>query len=167
MSSISWVDGLVAFCLVIPGIRGWQSGLVAGLLRLAGLLVGLFLGWKLPAAHALVHGWWPAMSGPSLPWIGAFLGGVAGWFVGAVAAWIWHRSTRGQPIGWLDRTAGLALGISKGALFVLVLLSCIELSLPGMRSQIRASWVGKNALAPVLEVLSTWGSRHLGLEGWR
>lgn len=167
MSAITWVDGLVAFCLVIPGIRGWQSGLVAGLLRLAGVIVGMFLGWKLPGAHGLVQGWWPGMSPMALPWVAAMTGGVAGWIVGAIAAWIWRRSTRGQPIGWIDRTAGLALGVSKGALFVLVLLSCIELSLPGMRSQIRTSWVGRMALAPVIEGLSAWGTRHLRLEGRR
>ena len=66
MSAITWVDGLVAFCLVIPGIRGWQSGLVAGLLRLAGVIVGMFLGWKLPGAHGLVQGWWPGMSPTAL-----------------------------------------------------------------------------------------------------
>lgn len=167
MSSISWVDGLVVFCLVMPGIRGWQSGLVAGLLRLAGVLAGAFLGWKLPGAHVLVHGWWPEIPAQALPWSCALLGAIAGWVVGSIIAWIWRRSTRGQPIGWIDRVAGLALGLSKGAIFVLVLLSCIETALPGMRSQIRSSWVGKKAVAPMVEQMSAWGARHLRPEGRR
>lgn len=167
MSAFSWIDGLVLFCLAIPAIRGWQSGIVSGLLRLAGLLVGGALGWTLPVVHDLFHGWRPEFPAVSLPWICAFLCAILGWLVGAIAAWFWRRSTRDQPVGWIDRLAGLALGLSKGAAFTLILLASIQTALPAMRTQIRSSWTGAHAVAPVVDWLSAWGARRLRPESPR
>lgn len=161
MSVVSWIDGLVLFCLAIPAIRGWQSGIVSGVLRLAGLLVGGTLGWTLPVVHGLAQGWRPELPTASLPWICAFACALLGWLLGAVVAWIWRRSTRDQPVGWVDRIAGLALGLSKGAAFTLILLASIQTALPAMRSQIRSSWTGAHAVAPAVDRLSAWGLRRL------
>lgn len=165
MNGISWIDGLVAVCLVVPAIRGWQSGLVAGLLRLAGILGGAVIGWMLPFAHALCHRLRPELPISVLPWLCAFLGAILGWFLGILCAWLWRRFTKEEPVGWIDRGVGLVLGFSKGAVFVLVLLAAIQTALPGMRSQIRNSWAGRQALAPVVEYVASWGGRHLFKSG--
>lgn len=161
MSGFSWIDGLVVFCLVVPAIRGWRSGLVAGVLRLGGILIGLAMGWMLPLAHDVCHRFRPGLSEGALPWVCAFVGAILGWIAGILAGWLWMRFTKDEPIGWADRAAGLALGLSKGAVFVLVLLAAIQTALPVMRTQIRASWTGRHALAPLVECAASWAGRHL------
>lgn len=161
MNAFSWIDGLVAFCLVMPAIRGWQTGLVSGLLRLAGILLGALLGWTLTSVHGVFHMWRPEVPVGSLPWISALVCAVAGWVVGSVAAWLWWRATKDQPVGWFDRIAGMALGLSKGAVFCLILLAGIQTAMPPMRAQVRQSWVGSHAVAPIVERISSWGAKHI------
>lgn len=162
MSSLSWIDGLVAFCLVMPAIRGWQSGIVPGLLRLGGLVAGAAAGWTFADVLApLILKVFENLPLAAMPWICAALSALVGWNLGTLVGWLWRRSTKDDPLGWIDRVAGMFLGLAKGAAFVLVLLSAIQTALPGMRAQIRSSFVGSHAVAPMVESLATWGMRQL------
>lgn len=161
MSSLSWIDGLVAFCLVMPAIRGWQSGIVPGLLRLGGIAGGAALGWIFAdTLQPLVLKVFANLPLSAMPWICAVLCALVGWNLGTLAGWFWRRSTKDDPVGWIDRAAGMGLGLAKGAGFVLVLLSAIQTALPGMRAQIQDSFVGSHAVAPMVESLASWGMRH-------
>ena len=161
MTSLSWIDGLVALCLVLPAIRGWQSGIVPGILRLLGIVGGAAAGWIFSdALQPLVLKVFANLPVVAMPWICAGLCALLGWNLGTLAGWLWRRSTKDDPVGWIDRAAGSALGLAKGAGFVLVLLSAIQTALPGMRSQIRSSFVGSHAIAPMVESLATWGLRQ-------
>lgn len=162
MNSITWIDGLVAICLFLPALRGWQSGLVPGLLRLGGIILGGAAGWFFAGSlQGLVLRFLPHLPVGAMPWICATLCALIGWNLGALAGWFWRRSTKDDPIGWIDRFAGLVLGMAKGAAFVMVLLAAIQTALPGMRAQIRASLVGSHAVAPLVESVAAWGARQL------
>lgn len=161
MTSLSWIDGLVALCLVLPAIRGWQSGIVPGLLRLAGIVGGAAAGWTFhEALQPLVLKVFAHLPAAAMPWVCALVGALVGWNLGTLAGWLWRRSTKDDPVGWLDRAAGAGLGLAKGAGFVLVLLSAIQVALPGMREQIQSSFAGRHAVAPVVETMASWGLRQ-------
>lgn len=161
MSSVSWIDGLVGICLVLPAIRGWQSGIVPGLLRLAGIVGGAAAGWFFAdTLQPLVLKVFANLPVAAMPWICAAVCALVGWNLGTLAGWFWRRSTKDDPVGWIDRLAGMGLGIAKGAAFVLVLLSAIQTALPGMRTQIQESYVGSRAVAPLVESIAGWGMRQ-------
>lgn len=161
MNSLSWIDGLVALCLVLPAIRGWQSCIVPGLLRLGGIVGGAAAGWTFSdSLQPLVHQVFAHLPMAAMPWVCAVVCALVGWNLGTLAGWLWKRSTQDDPVGWVDRAAGAGLGLAKGAGFVLVLLSALQTALPGMRSQIQASFVGRQAVAPLVESLASWGLRH-------
>jgi len=162
MNSPTWIDGLVAFCLVMPAIRGWQSGLVPGLLRLGGLVAGAAAGWTFAEPlQVWVLRVFPHLPHTAMPWICALLCAVVGWNLGALFGWLWRRSTKDDPIGWIDHIAGMALGLVKGAAFVLVLLAAIQTTMPGTRAEIHNSLVGSRALGPVIESVAVWGGKQL------
>jgi len=157
---LTWVDGLVAVCLVLPAIRGWQSGIVPGLLRLGGILGGAWIGWAFtPELQGFALRLVPGLSGATVPWFCAVGCAVLGWGAGGLAGWLWHRSTRDNPVGWLDRLAGAALGLGKGAIFVVVLLAAVQVAMPSTRASIHKAQVGRMELLPLVESVATWGVR--------
>ncbi|MCB9496097.1 MAG: CvpA family protein [Fibrobacteria bacterium] len=166
LAGFSWIDGLLALCLLVPAIRGWQTGLVPGLLRLGGVVGGALVGWfQAPLVTGLVPDGVGLPPEAALPWVAALGCAVLGWVVGIVAGWAWRRSTKGDPIGWLDRVAGGVLGAAKGAAFALVFLAVLQTSLPATRPHLQHSLVGSQAVAPLVHRLASLGTELLHSEG--
>lgn len=162
---MNWIDFLVSGCVLVPGISGFRAGLVAGLLKMAGILAGLALAvWKMPLLTQLAAttlDW----KGPGAP-LGALATGVfAGWILGMLAGWGWKKFSEGTQIGWADRFAGFAMGAAKGSLFALVLLAGATIAAPGLRQDIQASWVGRHALDPAVGATRTWLEGRI--EAWK
>lgn len=160
LHALGWVDGLVALCLAVPAIRGWQTGIVPGLLRLGGILGGAWMGWAFTPElkdHALRLV--PGLGPSTAPWFCALASALLGWGVGGLAGWLWNRSTRDNPVGWIDRGSGAVLGLAKGAALVVVLLAAAQVAIPSARSDIRTSQVGRLELLPMVESVASWGLR--------
>lgn len=162
---MNWIDFLVSGCILVPGISGFRSGLVAGLLKMAGMLAGLALAvWKMPlATHfaATTLG----IKGSGAPLAALALGVFIGWILGMLAGWAWKRFADGTQLGWADRLAGFAMGAVKGTAFALVFLAGASIATPALRADIKASWVGRNALDPAVNATRVWMEGRI--EAWK
>lgn len=162
---MNWIDFLVSACLAVPAISGFRNGLVAGLLKAAGILVGLGLAvWKMPLAIGLSTSTL-GISAATAPMAVFASGALAGWILGSLMGWAWKRFSEGTEIGVADRLAGLAVGLVKGTVFALVLLSLLAIGMPTVRSDLQASWTGRHALEPAVKSTRTWLESRF--EAWK
>ncbi len=165
MTGMNGIDILVLVCVAFPAVSGVRHGLVAGLLRLAGLFAGLALAvWKMPLASQFA-GTTLGIGGTGAPLAALVAGLLAGWILGMLAGWAWKRFSEGTQIGWADRLAGLAMGLVKGAAFALVLLAGASIAAPNLRAAIRSSWTGKHALEPAVNTTRVWMEGRI--EAWK
>jgi S1-C subfamily serine protease len=127
VTSLDWIAvGVIVICALI----GLRRGLIGGLLGLAGIVVGAYVGAKL--APEILSG----SESPYTPLVA--LGGAAV----LVILFQSIASTAGSairtslfvipPLRWLDSLGGLALGAVAGAAIVWV-LGAVALHLPGQR----------------------------------
>lgn len=152
----NWVDLGVAIVLVIPLASGLKNGLVASLIRGATLLAaGAVAVWQMPwlAQHLATPLGLGTMTSP-LAIFGAAI--ATGWILGMLLGKVWKMVSEGT-VGWADRAAGGAVGLIKGAAISLVLLAGLSLASPAAKTAIGESWVGRMALAPVVQ----WGREAL------
>jgi len=162
---MNWIDFLVSGCVLVPGISGFRSGLVAGLLKLAGIVAGVALAiWKMPlithvAATTL------GFQGPGAPLAALGMGVFVGWILGMLAGWAWKKFSENTQIGWADRFAGFAMGALKGTAFALALLAGASIATPALRADIKASWVGRHALEPAVNATRVWMEGRI--EAWK
>jgi S1-C subfamily serine protease len=127
---VTSIDWIVAGVIAISALIGLRRGLIGGLLGLAGIVVGAYLGAKL--APELLSG----RESPYTPLVA--LGG-------AIVLVILFQSIASMagsairtslfvlpPLRWLDSLGGLVLGAAAGAAIVWV-MGAVALHLPGQR----------------------------------
>ncbi|MEW6274527.1 MAG: CvpA family protein [Bacillota bacterium] len=149
---MNWLDIVFLIIIAWSAWRGFAAGLIAGLARLAGLFLGLVMAFNyaVPLAQYAdkqwhlqdkITGWWPVPPGregfpglgklpqffaPGLIEIVAFL------LIFLVVAQLTYRvgsmvaaAGRAVFLGPVDRLGGLALGILRGVVIVLVFLALL------------------------------------------
>lgn len=162
---MNWIDFLVSGCVLVPAISGFRNGLIAGLLRAAGILAGIGLVvWKMP----FVTGFAISMLGfqkAGAPLAALGFGVVGGWLIGILAGWAWKKASDGTQVGKADRFAGFAVGAIKGSLLALVVLAGITIAIPSARADVSSSWTGKHALEPAVKSTRLWLEGRL--EAWK
>lgn len=162
---MNWIDFLVSGCVLVPAISGFRSGLVAGLLKAAGILAGIALAvWKMPFLVQFASGTL-GFSAASAPLAALATGIVGGWLLGMIAGWAWKKASEGTEIGMADRFAGFAMGATKGLALALVVLAGLSIALPGARADLAKSWTGSHALDPVVKTTRTWIEGRI--EAWK
>ncbi|SHI67654.1 CvpA family protein [Desulfofundulus thermosubterraneus] len=149
---MNWLDLVLLWIIAWSTWRGMQTGLVAGLARLCGLLVGLVLAREFQAPlAAYISRQWPLEqwlnSWIASPAIGLAPGSLTGWNrylaqgLLEVLSFVVILLVAARLIGWLgqilagaarfsllgpvDRAGGLVLGIVRGVLAAGVLLAVI------------------------------------------
>jgi len=162
---VNWIDFLVSGCVLMPAISGFRVGLVAGLLKAAGILAGIALAvWKMPflVQFATATLGFSSTSAPLAALATGFLGG---WILGMLAGWAWKKASEGTEIGWADRFAGFAVGAIKGVVLTLAVLAGLSIALPGARADLARSWTGRHALEPLVKTTRTWVEGRI--EAWK
>lgn len=149
---MNWLDLFLLWMIGWSTWRGVQTGLVAGLTRLCGLLVGLFLAREFQAPlAAYLRQQWPLdqwiKSWFSAPAIGQAPGPLSGWdlyiaqgllevlsfmaillVAARLIGWLGQllaRAARFSFLGPVDRVGGLVLGIVRGIVAAAILLAAI------------------------------------------
>lgn len=117
------IDIVVVALIALLALRGWYRGFVIEALDLVGLLVGVFLAFRLgPAVGFVVRG----MTGASDA-VGRFVGGVIvliGVGVGsAVLARMLQRRVRLPGLNMINRASGAGLAMAWGTFLATVVLS--------------------------------------------
>lgn len=162
--SANWIDLLVLVLVGVPAAIGFKDGLVAGLLRGAGLVLFSVLGiWKM-AAIATWIGKVLGMSAISAPLAVLATALILGWIFGMFAAWAWKKFSAGA-IGWTDHLAGGIFGAVKGAVVALVMLGGLTLLSSSARASAQRSWLGQHALGPAFEATRGWVEKKI--HQWR
>lgn len=162
---MNWIDFLVSGCVLMPAISGFRVGLVAGLLKAAGILAGIALAvWKMPflVQFATATLGFSSTSAPLAALATGFLGG---WSLGMLAGWAWKKASEGTEIGWADRFAGFAVGAIKGVVLTLAVLAGLSIALPSARADLARSWTGRHALEPLVKTTRTWVEGRI--EAWK
>jgi len=162
---MNWIDFLVSGLVLMPAISGFRNGLIAGLLRAAGILAGLALAvWKMPLLTNIGMTTLGCQKS-TVPFFVLAFGIVGGWLLGTLAGWAWKKASDGTEIGFADRAAGFAVGMVKGSLLALAILAALTIAMPAMRGQLQASWTGRHALEPAVKSTRTWMEGRI--EAWR
>lgn len=162
---MNWIDFLVSGCVLVPGISGFRTGLITGLLKLLGIVAGIALVvWKMPLVtkFATVT---LGFQGSGAPLAALAFGVFIGWIVGMLAGWGWKRFSEGTQVGWADRFAGFAMGAIKGTLLALGLLAGLSIATPSIRSDLATSWVGRHAFEPAVKTTRVWIEGRI--EAWK
>lgn len=136
---MTWVDGVVLAWVAISALLGYQRGLTAQLVSLAGLALGGFAGARI--GPLLLP------DGDSSPWvpfaslIGALVGALLLQAVASVAgARLRNRLDRRPPLKVADATGGIVLGTALGlAIAWLAAVAALQLDRPGLRGAVRDS----------------------------
>lgn len=136
---MTWVDGVVLVWLAISALLGYQRGLTAQLVSLAGLALGGFAGARI--GPLLLP------DGDSSPWvpfaslIGALVGALLLQAVASVAgARLRSRLGRRPPLKAADGAGGIVLGAALGlAIAWLAAVAALQLDRPGLRGAVRDS----------------------------
>lgn len=162
---MNWIDFLVSGCVLVPAISGFRVGLVAGLLKAAGILAGIGLSvWKMPVLVQFATATL-GFSSASAPLAALAAGIVGGWLLGMLAGWAWKKASEGTEIGMADRFAGFAMGAVKGLLLTLAVLAGLSIALPGARADLARSWTGSHALEPAVKATRAWIEGRI--EAWK
>jgi membrane protein required for colicin V production len=149
---VNWLDLLLLWLIIWPAWRGVQTGLIASLARVCGLLIGLVLAreYHAPLAEYIGRHW------PINQWLGSWNAPPASIFINeSLSEWYQHLSrgtlelvsfivillltawliswlgqivTTAAGIGLLgpvNRVGGLILGISRGVLAAVIFLAVL------------------------------------------
>jgi len=154
---MTWVDGVVLAWIAISALLGYQRGLTAQLVSLAGLAVGGFAGARI--GPLLLP------DGDSSPWvpfaslIGALVGALLLQAVASVlGARLRNRLDRRPPLKAADGAGGIVLGTALGlAIAWLAAVAALQLDRPGLRGAVRDSAIlsGLVEAVPPRSVLRT------------
>jgi membrane protein required for colicin V production len=110
---MNWLDILILISLAASVIGGLTTGIVRGLVNLAGLILGIFLAGLY---YETAAGWLGFISNADIAKAAAFLLIVAAVMVvaGLVGALL-HKLISAVLLGWLDHLLGGVLGLLIGA----------------------------------------------------
>jgi S1-C subfamily serine protease len=136
---VSWVDAVVVLWIVLSAVIGFQRGLTAQIVSLAGLAVGAFLGAKLGPVFL--------PGGSDSPWVpvASLIGALVGALLLQTAASILGgRLRKGlsavAPLKVADGLGGIAIGAGLGlAVAWLTAVAALQLDRPALSSTVRNS----------------------------
>jgi S1-C subfamily serine protease len=136
---MTWVDGLVLAWVAISALLGYQRGLTAQLVSLAGLAIGGFAGARIGPLFL--------PDGDSSPWVpfaslvGALVGALLLQAVASVAgARLRNRLDHRPPLKAADGAGGIVLGTALGlAIAWLAAVAALQVDRPGLRTAVRDS----------------------------
>jgi membrane protein required for colicin V production len=138
MNALDWV---IVTILIVSVLSAAKTGLVVQVCSLAGAAAGLILAcWNYQRPLPWLSGW---IRPPALAEVVSFLlialaTMVAAGLLGRLLRW----SIRSIGLGWLDRLAGAAFGLAKGAVIVLILVVALAAFAP------KAGFFRGSAFAP-------------------
>lgn len=121
---MNWVDWIVLGIVGVSILTGLMKGAVRTVFSLAGLAVGLFVASRESGALGIVLS---RVVSPRYAAVLAFLLIFLGiGLVFALAGWLLRKAIEKLLLTWLDRVAGGALGLLRGAVIVGVLALAVE-----------------------------------------
>jgi membrane protein required for colicin V production len=171
MRAINWVDAVLAIIVALNCILGIRRGIFREFFNLAGIVLGLFAGFRLYEALGWnIEGWLDAK--PAVANLVAF---VAIFCVIAFgASWLGHLLHKGAKrlfVGWLDRLAGGVFGFARGVVFasVTALVFALFPFFPRLEKDLGTSLLGPHVVkvAPALYgavMKKVRGPEHEGLD---
>lgn len=171
MRAINWVDAVLAIMVAVNCVLGIRRGIFREFFNLAGIVLGLFAGFRLYEALGWnIEGWLEAK--PAVANLVAF---VAIFCVIAFgASWLGHLLHKGAKrlfVGWLDRLAGGVFGFARGVVFasVTALVFALFPFFPRLEKDLGTSLLGPHIVkvAPALYgavMKKVRGPEHEGLD---
>jgi membrane protein required for colicin V production len=112
---VNWIDLSLILVLLLFGVRGYFKGLFREVLSLSGLVLGFMVAVRYNEAVAAVgETYWDVS--PLILKGAAFIGVFfIVYFLLNLVGWLLHRSERALFFRTFNRVGGVAIGISKGA----------------------------------------------------
>jgi S1-C subfamily serine protease len=154
---VTWVDAAVVVWVVLAAFVGYQRGLTAQLLSLAGLAVGGLVGSRV--------GPFFLRGGDSSPWVAlaSLIGALGGALVfqtaaGVIGARLRRRVAARKPLELADGAGGIVVGAALGLMIAwLGAVAALQLDRPGLRAAVRDSAIlsGLVDAVPPRSVLQT------------
>lgn len=154
---MTWVDALVLLWVVVSAFVGYQRGLTAQLVSLAGLAIGGLVGARV--GPLFLRG------GESSPWVAfaSLIGALVGALVLQTAASILgarlrRRVAKRKPLEVADGAGGIMIGAALGLVIAwLGAVAALQVDRPGVRSAVRDSAIlsGLVDAVPPRSVLQT------------
>ncbi|MBW1982961.1 MAG: CvpA family protein [Deltaproteobacteria bacterium] len=134
IANLNILDVLLFSLLAISVVRGFMLGMIRQVVSLLGILAAFFAAGRYYKVFAVAM----AAHLPALPYgsyISYALLFVASWLLVVLLGSLLGRFTRAALMGWADRLLGTAMGLVKGVLVVVVVVTVLTLFLPA-RSRI-------------------------------
>jgi membrane protein required for colicin V production len=171
MRAINWVDAVLAIIVALNCILGIRRGIFREFFNLAGIVLGLFAGFRLYEALGWnIEGWLEAK--PAVANLVAFVAIFCAIAFGA--SWLGHLLHKGAKrlfVGWLDRLAGGVFGFARGVVFASVTALVVALFpfFPRLERDLGTSLLGPHVVkvAPALYgavMKKVRGPEHEGLD---
>jgi membrane protein required for colicin V production len=171
MRAINWVDAVLAIIVALNCILGIRRGIFREFFNLAGIVLGLFAGFRLYEALGWnIEGWLDAK--PAVANLVAFVAIFCAIAFGA--SWLGHLLHKGAKrlfVGWLDRLAGGVFGFARGVVFasVTALVFALFPFFPRLEKDLGTSLLGPHVVkvAPALYgavMKKVRGPEHEGLD---
>jgi membrane protein required for colicin V production len=171
MRGINWVDAVIAIIVALNCVLGMRRGIFREFFNLAGIVLGLFAGFRLYEALGWsLEGWLEAK--PAVANLVAFVAIFCAIAFGA--SWLGHLLHKGARrlfVGWLDRLAGGIFGFARGLVFasVTALVFALFPFFPRLEKDLGTSLLGPHVVkvAPALYgavMKKVRGPEHEGLD---
>jgi membrane protein required for colicin V production len=169
--AINWVDAVLAIIVAVNCVLGIRRGIFREFFNLAGIVLGLFVGFRLYEALGWnIEGWLDAK--PAVANLAAFV--VIFCAIAFGASWLGHLLHKGAKrlfVGWLDRLAGGVFGLARGLVFasVTALVFALFPFFPRLEKDLGTSLLGPHVvkIAPALYgagMKKVRGPEHEGLD---
>jgi membrane protein required for colicin V production len=171
MRGVNWVDAVLAAIVAVNCVLGVRRGIFRELFNLAGIALGLFAGFRLYEALGWnIEGWLDAK--PAVANLTAFV--VIFCAIAFGASWLGHVLHKGAKrlfVGWFDRLAGGAFGLTRGLIFasVAALVFALFPFFPKLEKDLNSSLLGPHVVkvAPAIYgavMKKVRGKDHKGLD---
>jgi membrane protein required for colicin V production len=171
MRGVNWVDAVLAVIVAFNCVLGVRRGIFREFFNLAGIVIGLFAGFRLYEALGWnIEGWLDAR--PAVANLTAFV--VIFCAIAFGASWLGHVLHMGSKrlfVGWFDRLAGGAFGLARGLVFasVTALVFALFPFFPKLEKDLNTSLLGPHVVqvAPAIygaAMKKVRGKDHEGLD---
>lgn len=171
MRGVNWVDAVLAIIVAVNCVLGIRRGIFREFFNLAGIVLGLFAGFRLYEALGWnIEGWLDAK--PAVANLVAFVAIFCAIAFGA--SWLGHILHKGAKklfVGWLDRLAGGVFGFVRGVVFasVTALVFALFPFFPRVEKDLGTSLLGPHVVkvAPAIYgavMKKVRGPEHEGLD---
>lgn len=171
MRGVNWVDAVLAIIVAVNCVLGIRRGIFREFFNLAGIVLGLFAGFRLYEVLGWnIEGWLDAK--PAVANLVAFVAIFCAIAFGA--SWLGHLLHKGAKrlfVGWLDRLAGGVFGFARGVVFasVTALVFALFPFFPRVEKDLGTSLLGPHVVkvAPAIYgavMKKVRGPEHEGLD---